>query len=247
MGERLSWGFLVAIGLLKPLLILLAGRRWIDGDKIPADGGFVLAANHVSHLDPLTLSHLLVDYGRLPRFLGKDALWDVAGLGSILRNTGQIPVSRMSGDASNAYREAVRAVGQGRCVVVYPEGSITRDPDGWPMRGKTGAARIALESGCAVVPVAQVGVEQLLPAYSKRLAAFPRKTIQIKVGDPVDLDDLRGVEMTHDVLHQATDRIMAAITALAEDLRGAQAPAVRFDPKAAGTAEIGNFKKGRDV
>ena len=111
------------------------------------------------------------------------------------------------------------------------------------MRGKTGAARIALATGCPVIPVGQWGAQEILPAYTARPHVFPRKTTAYKVGDPVDLADLRDKPLTDEVLHEATDRIMAAITALVEDLRGETAPAVRFDPKASGVNEIGNPHK----
>jgi 1-acyl-sn-glycerol-3-phosphate acyltransferase len=111
------------------------------------------------------------------------------------------------------------------------------------MRGKTGAARIALATGCPVIPVGQWGAQDLLPAYSARPHVFPRKTLSYKAGDPVDLSDLQDQPVTAEVLHEATDRIMAAITRLVEDLRGETAPAERYDPKASGVVEIGNPRK----
>ena len=74
--------------------------------------------------------------------------------------------------------------------MVYPEGTITRDPDLWPMTGKSGAARIALATGCPVIPVGQWGAHQLLAPYSKKPDLFPRKKIIVLAGDPVDLSDL---------------------------------------------------------
>jgi len=134
----------------------------------------------------------------------------------------------------------VQAVQEGKLVIVYPEGTLTRDPDLWPMVGKTGAARIALSAGVPVVPVANWGTHEILYPYAKKPDLLPRKLIRIKVGDPVDLDDLRGQEVTPEVLHRATERIMADITGLLEDLRGEKAPAERFDPKSAGVSSIGN-------
>jgi 1-acyl-sn-glycerol-3-phosphate acyltransferase len=174
------------------------------------------------------------------RYLTKEGLWHVPLLKYIVEDAGQIPVLRMSEGAVSAFAAAVEAVNAGECVGVYPEGTITRDPDGWPMRGKTGAARIALATGRPVIPVGQWGVQERLPAYSKRPHLFPRKTLSSKVGDPVDLSDLQGKPVTAEILHEATDRIMAAITRLVEDLRGEKAPAERFDPKASGVVEIGN-------
>ena len=104
-----------------------------------------------------------------------------------MRAAGQIPVERASSTAVGAYDAAVAAVRAGECIVVYPEGTITRDPDLWPMVGKSGAARIALETGCPVIPVGQWGAQELLAPYAKKPDLFPRKTIHIVVGDPVDL------------------------------------------------------------
>lgn len=240
LTERRGWAFALAIGIVKPLLLVFTRRTWIDGQRIPSYGGAVVAANHTSHLDPLTFAHFLYDQGRLPRYLAKAALFDVFLVGTILRSSGQIPVHRLSADASHAFSAAVEAVEKGRLVVVYPEGTLTRQPDLWPMVGKTGAARIALSSGVPVIPVAQWGAHQILYPYATRPRLVPRKRIYAKAGEPVDLDDLRGGPVTPDVLREATDRIMDAITSLLEDIRGEQAPAQRFDPRAAGVRLTGN-------
>lgn len=241
-----GWAYSTVVYLLKPPLLALTKREWIDGEKIPATGGCVVAVNHVSHLDPLTLGLFLHDNGRLVRYLTKDALWRTPVVKWIVEDAKQIPVSRMTDHAGSAFDAAVEAVGRGELIGVYPEGTITKDPDGWPMRGKTGAARIALATGCPVIPVGQWGVQDLLPAYSLRPHPFPRKRTAYKVGDPVDLADLVDKPLTNEVLHEATDRIMAAITTLVEDLRGERAPATRFDPRTSGVNEIGNPHKARD-
>ena len=245
LQQRPGLAYGIVIALLKPLLMPLTKRRYIDGEKIPATGGGVLAVNHVSHLDPLTLGLFLLQHGRLVRYLAKDALFHTPVVGWIVKDAKQIPVKRMSEGAAVAFEAACEAVRQGELIGVYVEGTLTRDPDGWPMRGKTGAARIALTTGCPVIPIGQWGAQDILPAYSARPHLFPRKTTAYKVGDPVDLSDLQDKPLTNEVLHEATDRIMAAITALVEDLRGEKAPAVRFDPRASGVAEIGNPNKRR--
>jgi 1-acyl-sn-glycerol-3-phosphate acyltransferase len=139
----------------------------------------------------------------------------------------------------------VAAVRSGELVVVYPEGTITRDPDLWPMVGKSGAARIALETRAPVIPIGQWGAQEVLAPYARKPDLFPRKKIEMKVGDPVDLSDLYDQERTPEVVRQATERIIATLTGLVEDVRGEKAPAERFDPRKAGVAEIGNFKKPR--
>jgi 1-acyl-sn-glycerol-3-phosphate acyltransferase len=226
--------------ILKPVLLASTKRRWIDGHKLPAAGGCVLASNHVSHVDPVTFAHFVYDYGRLPRFLAKSELFAVPVLGRLVRGAGQIPVTRLTAGAATAFASAVDAVDRGECVVVYPEGTITREPDLWPMVGKTGAARIAMATESPVIPAAQWGPQEILAPYSTRPHLFPRKTVTVKVGDPVDLADLRAQPLTPSVLGEATDRIMDAITRLLEDIRGQAAPEVRFDPRVAGVKEVGN-------
>lgn len=240
MRERRGWAFAFAVVVLKPLLLALTRHHWVDGEKIPAEGGAVIAANHVSHADPITFAHLVYDHGRLPRYLAKAALFDVPVVGTVLRATGQIPVYRMTTDASRAFSAAVEAVQQGQAVIVYPEGTLTRQPELWPMAGKTGAARISLTAGVPVVPVAQWGAQDILYPYAKRPRLLPPTTVHAKVGDPVDLDDLRGLPITPELLGTATERIMDAITVLLEDIRGEKAPTERYDMRRAGVRPIGN-------
>jgi 1-acyl-sn-glycerol-3-phosphate acyltransferase len=244
--QKRGWAWYLAVPIVKPVLLATTTHEWIGGENIPESGGFILALNHVSHVDPLTAAHIVYDHGRLPRYLAKSGLFKNKALGFFLSAAGQIPVERLSRNAVGAYDAAVAAVRGGECVVVYPEGTITRDPDGWPMTGKSGAARIALETGCPVIPVGQWGAQQLLAPYAKKPDLFPRKKIRMRVGRPVDLADLQAKPRTAAVTQEATDRIMAAITALVEEIRGEQAPAERFDMRKAGVRQIGNPKKSRD-
>ncbi len=142
-----------------------------------------------------------------------------------------IPVRRGSDAANSSVEAAVAAVRAGACVVVYPEATITRDPGLWPMVGKTGAARIALATRAPVVPVAQWGAHRFLPPYSHRPVLWPPTTVYARAGAPVDLSDLYGATPTTEVLETATERIMAAITAELEIIRGERAPAQRFGPR----------------
>jgi 1-acyl-sn-glycerol-3-phosphate acyltransferase len=245
LEQRRGWAFTVAASILKPTLLAATSRTWIDGEKIPATGGCVLVLNHVTKIDPLTAAHFVYDHGRLPRYLAKNDLFKNKALSKFLRDGGQIPVERLSRNAVGAFDAAVAAVQAGECIVVYPEGTITRDPDMWPMKGKSGAARIALATGCPVIPVGHWGAHQLLAPYSKKPDLFPRKKIIVKAGDPVDLSDLLEREPTLPVIQEATDRIMAAITELVEEIRGEKAPEERFDPRRAGVSEIGNPNKKR--
>ena len=243
LQQKRGWTFNVAVPIVKPTLLAVADREWRDGEKIPATGGCIVAFNHISHVDPLLSAHFLYDHGRLPRYLAKSGLFKNRFLGGFLRSAGQIPVERLSRNAVGAFDAAVEAVRAGECVVVYPEGTLTRDPALWPMTGKSGAARIALETGCPVVPVGQWGAHELLPPYTTRPKLFPRKTIRMQAGDPVDLSDLLTAPRNAATINAATDRIMDAITGLVAGLREEEPPAERYDPRTSGVRQTGNPNK----
>jgi 1-acyl-sn-glycerol-3-phosphate acyltransferase len=246
LQQKRGWAWNLAVALIKPVLLATTRRTWVGGERLPETGGFILVFNHVSHVDPLTAAHLVHDHGRLPRYLAKSGLFRNRVLGYFLTAAGQIPVERLSKNAVGAYDAAVRAVRDGECVVVYPEGTLTRDPALWPMTGKSGAARIALETGCPVIPVGQWGAQELLAPYAHKPDLFPRKQITMHVGDPVDLSDLVAQPRTTEVVQQATDRIMDALTALVAEIRGEEPPAERFDPRRAGVRLTGNPNKSPD-
>jgi 1-acyl-sn-glycerol-3-phosphate acyltransferase len=238
--RRIGFWYRLAVVILKPLLIVLTKRDWRGAEHLPETGGIVVVTNHVSHVDPLTFAHFLYDNGRLPRFLGKEVLFRIFFVGAVLRGAKQIPVFRESTDASRAFSAAVQAVRDGECVGIYPEATLTRDPDLWPMVGKTGAARVALETGAPVVPIAQWGPQQLLGPYAKRPKLFPRATMHVWAGPPVDLAEFQGRPIDAPLLRHVTERIMAAITELLEGIRGEQAPDVRFDLRGTELPRTGN-------
>jgi 1-acyl-sn-glycerol-3-phosphate acyltransferase len=238
--EERNWAWNLAVGVLKPPILAAVRREWHDGEKIPAEGGCLVVFNHISHIDPLMAAHFVYDHGRLPHYLAKSTLFKNKILGGFLRTVEQIPVERLTRNAVGAYDAAVAAVRDGQCVVVYPEGTLTRDPGLWPMQGKSGAARIALETGCPVIPVGQWGSQELLAPYAKKPDLVPRKTVLMKAGDPVDLADLVDQPHTPALIAEATERIMAALTELVADLRDEPPPAERFDPRKAGVKLIGN-------
>lgn len=228
---------------LKPTMTAITRRDWAGERHLPPEGvGCVVAANHISEIDPLVVAHFANDAGRVPRFMAKASIFDVPVAGDLLRRVGQIPVYREGRDASLSLAGALEAVADGGCVVVYPEATLTRDPDLWPMRGKSGAARIALETGCPVIPLAHWGAQRILPPYGRVARFFPPTKVVVRAGPAVDLSDLSGPRSAT-ALRTATDRIMAAITGQLADIRGEPAPSVRFDPSAAGLPATGNPRK----
>jgi 1-acyl-sn-glycerol-3-phosphate acyltransferase len=231
--RRIGFWYRLAAVVAKPPLVVLFKRDWRGMEHIPTEGGFITAVNHNSYLDPLSYAHFQYNSGRVPRFLAKAPLFKPAFIGAILRGTGQIPVYRESTDAANAFRAAVDAINSGECVAFYPEGTLTRDPQMWPMVGKTGVARVALMTKAPVIPVAQWGANEAMPPYAKekKIRLFPRKTLRVVAGPPVDLSAFHGQAATAEVLKEATDTIRAAVSELLGELRGETPPAERFDPR----------------
>jgi 1-acyl-sn-glycerol-3-phosphate acyltransferase len=230
----------LTIVVLRPGLRALLRRDWRGQALIPRRGGLIVAANHVSEADPLAVCHYLHASGRYPVFLAKSALFGKGFVGRVVRGTGQIPVERDSMSAVTALKTAEDALAAGQCMVVYPEGTCTRDRDLWPMTGQTGAARLALATGTAVIPLATWGAHILLPyrkgepgglaaSLKPGLHLFPRKKVQVIVGPPVDLSHYAGQPLTATTLHAATADIMAAIADLVGELRNEKPPAERYD------------------
>lgn len=233
--RKIGFWYRLAAVLAKPPLILLFKRDWRGMEHIPADGGFITVVNHNSYLDPLSYAHYQYNTGRVPRFLAKVALFKGGFVGAVMRGTGQIPVYRESTDAIGAFRAAVEAINKGECVAFYPEGTLTRDPDQWPMAGKTGAARVALLTRAPVVPVAQWGANLAMPPYAKekKLRLFPRKTLTVQAGPPVDLSRFYGLDPTAEVLREVTDVMMDAVAEQLAGIRGEPVPAERYDHRRA--------------
>ncbi len=226
---NLGVSYRVAEVILWPPFMALTRRDWRGTENLGTHGeGIIVAPNHISFLDPLVMAHFLHDNGRPPRFMGKQSVFEIPLAGQLIRGAGQIPVSRDK-DPHKALAAAEAAVRSGECLVMYPEGTITRDPDTWPMSGKTGALRIALETGAPLVPVAQWGANRIMPPYTTQMHVLPPKTIQVTAGPPLDIEDLRGRPLTKAVLEEGTDRLMDAITGLLEEIRGERAPAQRLD------------------
>lgn len=221
-------------GILRPILLAATARDWRGGQYLRIDRGIVVAMNHLSWYDPLVAAHFVNDNGRPVRFLAKAEIFKIPILGAILKSAGQIPVHRGNSDAAaGSLRAAFTAIEDKQCVVIYPEGTLTRDPQLWPMTAKTGAARIALMTGAPVIPAAQWGPQEVLAPYSKRLRLFPRKTMHVWAGPEVDLDDLRALPVSAATLREATERIMRDITKILAAQRDEVPPAVPLDRRIA--------------
>jgi 1-acyl-sn-glycerol-3-phosphate acyltransferase len=215
-------GFLIrlVVVVLYPVTSAMFRLRWRGLDKMPppSAGGAIVAINHTSHIDTILMARVVWQSGRIPRFMVKDGVFKLPLIGPLFYNTKQIPVHRGTANAANALTDAVAALKDGEVVVIYPEGSTTRDPDQWPMQGKTGIARLVLACpDVKVVPIGQWG------AQKQKKRHFGRRTSTVIIGEPVDLTRFAGAEPNAAVLRELTDTVMAEIRELVAEARSAEA------------------------
>ncbi len=232
--------------LFAPISLAFVGitvkYRFHNRKKMPQTGAVIISPNHFTNIDPIVVGVGVWLLGRNPRFMAKASILRIPVLGWLLKQSGQIPVERGgSTQSAQSLKAAKELVSRGRAVIVYPEGSLTRDPDMWPMRGKSGAVRLALDQNIPIIPIAHWGTQAVMARYSKKINMFPRHVVHISVGDPVDLSEFAGKSRDATTLAAATTKVMDAITALLEELRGEKAPATRWDPTEHNQSETGRF------
>jgi 1-acyl-sn-glycerol-3-phosphate acyltransferase len=209
--------------VLFPLDALLFKLRWHHLDRMPATGGVLVAVNHISQADTPAMARMIWSSGRIPRFLIKHTVFDWPVIGRIMTGAGQLPVYRGGEQAADSLQAAVRALGDGECVIIYPEGTITRNPDYSPMQAKTGVARLALACpDVPVIPIGQWGAQETL-RRGGRFRPFPRHRHEASVGERVDLSGYRDQQPTAETLRAMTDAIMAAVTEQVDFVRASSA------------------------
>jgi 1-acyl-sn-glycerol-3-phosphate acyltransferase len=218
--------------ILFPITSTFFRLRWRHLDRVPApdQGGVLIAVNHLSHADTTLMARLVWSSGRLPRFMIKAGVFGWPVIGRMMHAAGQIPVYRGTNDAADSLRNAVAALERGEAVVIYPEGTTTKDPDNWPMLAKTGIARLVLLSpDTPVVPIGQWGAHRMGGFATSRLGR--RRVSLASVGEPLDLSRFRGKEPTGPILREITDEIMGAVRDEVAALRGEPAPKEFFVPE----------------
>ena len=222
---RAPWPWRVLLRLSRLVVPVLCRLR-ISG-AVPAGlrhGPLILAANHVSPVDPLVLMAACSRAGIAPRFMATAGLFTTPVVGTVMRASGQLRVDRHTSQVAEALPAAAAALREGSVVMVYPEGRIGLDPWMWPERGKTGVARMAAASGAPVIPVAQWDTHRVMPYAtpagllgSLARTVRHRPVVHVRFGEPVELSGLTGTAGAQAM--RATDRIVEAIAHTLAPLR----------------------------
>jgi 1-acyl-sn-glycerol-3-phosphate acyltransferase len=189
------------------------------------DGPIIVIANHTSYADGVLLALACRRLGRSLRLLATSGVFGVPIIGRMFTRLGFIPVARGGPQAAAALDAAAAALTAGEAVGVFPEGRITRDPNRWPERAKTGAVRLALRSGAPIVPVAMVGAHEvvgrtrIVVRLVKNLVKRPR--VDVLVGVPIDVRALVGNvdDPPPEAVRGAADLVMGELVSLLADLR----------------------------
>jgi 1-acyl-sn-glycerol-3-phosphate acyltransferase len=223
-GRGLGFWRRFAVIVVKPFVTVFTRHTWQGAEYIPRTGPAVIVANHISHADPLALAHFVYDAGRWPQFLVKASVFKVPVVGALLTKVQQIPVQRGTADAARALDAATEVVKAGHAIIIYPEGTTSKEPDLWPMRGKTGAARLALATGTPVIPVVSWGAQQIFDPRTKKKRFKPRTPVTVVAGPPIDLSRWADAAPSSAVLAEITSEIMNTLRAMIGEVRGAEPP-----------------------
>lgn len=221
--------------LLYPATRLLGHRDYRGMDRLHRAGPMLVVGNHISHLDPMYDVVMIHQSGRIPHVLAKAGLWKIPVVGRALRGTGQIPVERGNGAGQAAVATAVDTLADGGLVLIYPEGTVTREPDFWPMRPRPGVAALALSGDFPVVPIVHWGTQEVYNSYAdgRKFRLLPRKHIRVVVGEDIDLSAYRGKETDTRAILEVSMLIMQTIAGMLGEIRGETPPAELFDQKKA--------------
>lgn len=246
-GLRAAVLYALAIAVLGTVVShvcrLVITRRSVPSGRLP-EGPVIVVANHTSVADGVLLALVGRRLGRSLRMMATGGVFRAAVLGPLLRVLGFIPVLRGTTSAAGALDAAADALAAGEAVALFPEGRITRDPARWPERSKTGAVRLALRTGAPIVPVAMVGVHDVVESHQPaRLVArlarnvFARPMVEVAVGEPIDVRRLAGVagleSASEETIRRVADDVMAVLVEQVAELRGEPAPYAVGAPRVA--------------
>ncbi len=211
---------------------LVSRPQWGGLQNLPESGPFIVAPNHISNVDPPLMGYFLADNGIEIRFLAKESLFRVPVVGPFLRWWGMIPVVRDSAEAGDSLKYARAALDEGDVVGIYFEGTLTRDPAFWPMKGKTGLARLALDTRVPVVPIIQWGAQDVMDRYAPFIPKLHRPKLLINVLPPIDYSDIEGDSSNWEGVRELTRRLQNALEEGAATMRAEEAPATPWNMRA---------------
>jgi len=235
--EEASATYRRAAPWLHRLLTIGCKRDWDGFPALPKTGPAILVANHLTSFDAVIIADYILYHGRYPYFLAKSSLWHVPVLRRLLRAIDQIPVYRGTNQASDSLAEARHRLEQGKVVFIFPEGTTTRDPKEWPFSTKTGAARLAMETGAPVIPFGHWGASVICPDNAgpqKGPHLLPRHWVCFRSGEPMDLSRFGTDETDRDAVRACSTAILTGIVEQVARARGEQAPQLRWNPKVGG-------------
>lgn len=228
----------------RALIPVFMRRHWSGQENIARHGGLIVIGNHISNVDPIPVGEYLIYSGRWPRFLGKAEIWKWPVAGWVARATDQIPVYRGSKHAGEALINARRALEQGKAVMIYPEGTISADPELWPMTGRRGAALLALQSGVPVVPLAQWGAHRVMGGryVEWRMLLSGRSDVHLHAGPPIDISGFaarvpEGSEPSKELLDELTEHFLDVLAEMVGELREEPPPRLRWDMRVGGRVD----------
>lgn len=235
-------------GFFRPIMAALTRHHWRGVENLPLEGGFILAPNHMSNFDPVQMGYFIAAQGYETRFLAKASLFSVPVVGPFMKKWGMIPVLRASKEATDSLIHARTALEAGDVVGIYFEGTLTRDPSYWPMKGKTGAARLALDTGVPIVPVVQWGPQDVMERYSPGIR-MKKTDVYVKILPPLDLSDIHATSSKdHEAVREVTRRLQDALEEGSALLRGEIPPKAPWDRAGEGDVEkktLKSFSKWR--
>jgi len=239
-----SLAFVIVAAILAPIIRLMFRVKTSGIENLPKSGAYILVANHMSYLDPLAFAYsVYIHMKRTPHYLAKEALFRIPVIGKLLPKVGQIPVYRSGRSNQEPLAAAKEFLKAGQIMVVFPEGTLTRDPNLWPMRGKGGAIRLAIEMDLPIVPAGHWGVGDVLGAYTKKFRPNPFHKVEVKIGKPMSFAHLKKDGVSNEEMALATNQVMLEVARIVGELRGEEPPKTLWDPAKSGQTETGNFRK----
>ncbi|MBV7363976.1 1-acyl-sn-glycerol-3-phosphate acyltransferase [Actinomycetaceae bacterium TAE3-ERU4] len=221
-----------SVAFLNPLYRLICRPIFCGLEKLPQNEPYLVVCNHLSSFDGVSMVFFFWKAGVHIRLVGKHTAFKFPVIGRFLSALGHIPIHRDSPQAKTIVDTCARHLSQGDIVGLYPEGTTTRQKQYWPMTFKTGAARIALRTGCKIVPVVSWGNQQFFPRYSFIPRFWRRPKMIFRALDPVETKQWSKCfpDYTEDALaRELSDHLCGLITSALAKERGEEPPEKTFD------------------